>query len=157
MDDAARLAIEGACTRLIYEFARFNDYHEHEKLAALFAEDCVFARPLDPTHPYYGRDAVHRIFRDRKKMMTRHVMTNVMIDVLSETEARGSSYVTMISSPNPEGPTEGKGIFFGGFDDEFVKTADGWKFKSRAGNLAAYQGGQPPVLPVPSDEERGLK
>jgi len=158
MDDLTRLSIEAACSRLVLEFAKFNDDLQHEKLAALFTEDCVFARPLDPEHPYHGRAAVHAIFRDRKPRLTRHVMTNIIIDAISETEAKGSCYVTMISSADVENPPhEGEGIFFGGFDDEFVKEADGWKFRSRIGNVALYQGGHVPQLPVPSDEERGLK
>lgn len=157
MDNDKRLAIEAACTRLVHEFAKFNDGWDHESLAALFTEDCVFARPLDPTHPYHGRAAVHAIFRDRKSRLTRHVMSNVLIEVLSKHEAKGSCYVTMISSANPEAPQEGEGIFFGSFDDEFVKTEDGWKFKSRIGHVALYQGGKLPVPPVPSDEERGMK
>jgi hypothetical protein len=157
MDDLQRLMIERACQRLVLDFARFNDGWDHEALAALFAEDCEFARPLDPDHPYYGRAAVHAIFRDRKPRLTRHVMTNIVIDVISPDEARGNSYVTMISSPETEGAQPGEGIFFGGFDDVFVRTADGWKFKSRIGHVALYQGGHIPVLPVPSDEERGIK
>jgi len=157
MDDLERLTIERACQRLVLEFARFNDSWDHEALAALFTDDCVFARPLDPDHPYHGRAAVHAIFRDRKARLTRHVMTNILIDVVSADEARGNSYVTMISSPNTEGPQPGEGIFFGGFDDGFVRTAQGWKFKSRVGHVALYQGGHIPVMPVPSDEERGLK
>ncbi len=157
MDDLQRLAIERECQRLVLLFARSNDDWDHETLASLFAEDCTFARPLDPDHPYHGRAAVHAIFRDRKPRLTRHVMTNILIDVISPDEARGSSYVTMVSSAKVDGPSEGEGIFFGGFDDEFVRTADGWKFKARRGHVALYQGGHIPVLPVPSDEERGLK
>ena len=157
MDSDKRLAIEAACTRLVYEFAKFNDGWDHESLAALFTDDCIFARPLDPDHPYHGRAAVHAIFRDRKPRLTRHVMTNVLIDVINKHEAKGSCYVTMISAPGTDGPQKGEGIFFGGFDDEFVKTDDGWKFKSRIGHVALHQGGQIPVMPVPSDEERGLK
>jgi hypothetical protein len=158
VDDLARFGIEAACRRLILEFAKFNDDRDHERLAALFVEDCEFARPLDPDHPYYGRDKVHAIFRDRKPRLTRHVMTNILIDVVSPDEARGNSYVTMISSPHTEkSPYEGEGIFFGAFDDVFVRTDDGWKFKSRTGSVALHQGGHVPVMPVPSDEERGLK
>ncbi len=157
MDELQRLSIEAACSRLVLEFARFNDGWDHESLAALFTEDCVFARPLDPDHPYHGRAAVHAIFRDRKPRLTRHVMTNILIDVVSPDEARGNSYVTMVSSASTDGPQPGEGIFFGGFDDVFVRTADGWKFKSRIGHVALYQGGHIPVLPAPSDEERGLK
>lgn len=156
MTPIERLEIEAACTRLVYAFASTNDHWDHEALADLFVEDCVFARPLDPDHPYHGRPAVHAIFRDRKSRLTRHIMTNVMIEVLSDTQAKGSCYVTMISAPETQGPQPGEGIFFGGFDDTFVKTADGWKFKSRIGNVALYQGGHIPNLPIPSDKERGL-
>lgn len=157
MDDPWRLSIERECQRLVLQFAKFNDDWDHEALANLFTEDCTFARPLDPEHPYHGRAAVHAIFRDRKPRLTRHVMTNILIDVISADEAHGNSYVTMISSPETQGPVPGEGIFFGSFDDVFVRTATGWKFKSRTGNVALYQGGHIPVLPVPSDEERGLK
>ncbi|HSG33333.1 MAG TPA: nuclear transport factor 2 family protein [Sphingomonadaceae bacterium] len=149
--------IERACTRLVLEFARFNDDLDHEALADLFVEDCVFARPLDPEHPYHGRDKVHAIFRDRKPRLTRHVMTNILITVISEREAVGNSYVTMMSAPDPDEkwPREGEGIFIGSFDDIFVRTDAGWKFKSRIGNVALYQGGQVPVLPIPSIQETG--
>ena len=158
MDELARLAIEAACRRLVIEFAIFNDDWDHEALAGLFVEDCEFARPLDPEHPYFGRDKVHAIFRDRKLRLTRHVMTNVLIDVVSADEARGKSYVTMLSSPHTDDwPREAEGIFIGSFDDVFVRTGEGWKFKSRRGNVALYQGGHVPVLPVPSDAERGVK
>ncbi|HWW64148.1 MAG TPA: nuclear transport factor 2 family protein [Sphingomonadaceae bacterium] len=158
MDDLKRLAIEQACRRLVLEFAKFNDDWDHERLAALFVEDCEFARPLDPEYPYFGRDKVHAIFRDRKARLTRHVMTNILIDVVSEDEARGNSYVTMLSSPHTEDPPyEGEGIFVGAFDDVFVRTPDGWKFKSRRGNVALYQGGEVPHIPPATPEERGVK
>jgi hypothetical protein len=150
--------IERACARLVLEFAKFNDDWDHEALAALFVEDCSFARPLDPAHPYYGRDKVHAIFRDRARRLTRHVMTNILITVVSATEARGNSYVTMMSAAHPDQPwpREGEGLFIGSFDDVFVKTAEGWKFKSRIGNVALYQGGHVPAIPMPSVDETGV-
>jgi len=159
MDDLQRLMIERACQRLVLQFAQYNDDLDHESLANLFVEDCVFARPLDPQYPYYGKDKVHAIFRDRKARLTRHVMTNILIDVLSEDEAKGRSYVTMASSgtPNEKWPREGEGIFMGAFDDVFVRTDDGWKFKSRLGNVALYQGGEVPDIPPPTPEQRGVK
>lgn len=149
--------IERACGRLVLEFAKFNDDGEHEALADLFVEDCVFVRPLDPEHPYYGRDKVHAIFRDRPARLTRHVMTNILITAISPTEARGNSYVTMMSAHDQQNPwpREGEGIFIGSFDDRFVKTASGWKFKSRTGNVALYQGGVVPRISVPGSEETG--
>ena len=159
MDDIQRIVIEQACHRLVLEFAKYNDDLDHAALASLFTEDCVFARPLDPQYPYYGREAVHAIFRDRAPRLTRHVMTNILITVDSEDEAHGNSYVTMVSSPNADrsAPREGEGIFFGSFDDVFVRTAAGWKIKSRHGNVALHQGGHVPKLPVPTDAQRGIK
>ncbi len=45
-------------------------------------------------------------------------MTNILITVLSETEARGNSYVTMMSAPDPDAPwpREGEGLFIGSFN-----------------------------------------
>ncbi len=158
MTNEERNEIERACARLVLEFAKFNDDLDHESLAGLFVEDCVFARPLDPEHPYYGKDRVHAIFRDRKARLTRHVMTNILITVVSATEATGNSYVTMVSAPDPHAkwPREGEGVFMGAFDDIFVRTAEGaWKFKERRGNVALYQGGHVPVMPVPTPEQTG--
>jgi hypothetical protein len=159
MDDLQRLLIERACERLVLQFAQYNDYKENDKLEALFVEDCEFARPLDPDHPYYGRKAVGGIFKNRKPIMTQHVMTNILIDVISEDEARGRSYVTMASNHDPDRSTakQAGGVFFGAFDDVFVRTPDGWKFKSRHGSLALIQSGDVPHIPPATDEERGLK
>jgi len=149
--------IERECARLVLQFAKFNDDLDHQALADLFVEDCVFARPLDPEHPYYGREKVHAIFRDRKPRLTRHVMTNILITPVSATQATGNSYVTMVSAPDHDEPwpREGEGIFIGSFDDVFVHTQSGWKFKSRIGNVALYQGGHVPSIPVPSLQETG--
>jgi hypothetical protein len=157
MTETETAAIERACTRLVLQFAKLNDDLDHQALADLFVDDCVFVRPLDRAHPYYGKDKVHAIFRDRKARLTRHVMTNILITVDSESEAHGNSYVTMLSAPDPDEPwpREGEGIFVGAFDDVFVKTAGGWKFKSRVGNVALYQGGHVPVLPIPTLAETG--
>jgi hypothetical protein len=158
MTPAEIAAIERACTRLILEFAKHNDDWDHEALADLFVADCLFARPLDPAHPYHGRDKVQAIFRDRTRRLTRHIMTNILITPLSPDEAKGTSYVTMMSAPDPDKawPREGEGIFIGTFDDHFVNTPAGWKFKSRTGNVALYQGGQVPLVPVPSVAETGV-
>jgi hypothetical protein len=158
MSPETHAEIERACTRLVLAFAKYNDDLDHEALAALFVADCVFARPLDPAHPYHGRDKVHAIFRDRPARLTRHVMTNILITPVSPDEAVGTSYVTMMSAPDPQAPwpREGQGLFIGGFDDRFVRTPEGWKFKARIGNVALYQGGAVPVLPIPTIAETGV-
>lgn len=157
MDELTRLGIERDCGRLPLLFAKYADNGDHASLAALFTEDCEFARPFQPEHPFYGRDAVQRIFRDRPPILVRHLVSNVLVDALSADEARGTNYLAMLSahgSTTP--PQEAGGLYVGGFDDHYVRTDDGWKFKSRYGRVVLHQGGAMPNMPPPTDAARGL-
>jgi len=158
MDPVERLLIERECARLPLLFARYADNGDHAALAALFTEDCIFARPFQPDYPFHGRDRVQAIFRDRPPILVRHLVTNVLVEAVSEREARGTNYLAMLSShASTEPPQAAGGLYVGGFEDVYVKEADGWKFRSRYGNVALHQGGAMPDIPPPSDEARGLK
>ena len=100
MELLERLAIERDCGRLPLLFARYADNGDHASLAQLFTEDCEFARPFQPDHPFFGRERVQAIFRDRPPILVRHIVTNVLVDVISPTEARGSNYLAMIAVLN---------------------------------------------------------
>ena len=158
MDALTELRIERACARLPHLFARYADNGDHAALAALFTEDCEFARPFQPDHPFYGRGRVQAIFRDRPPILVRHIVSNVLVDVISGTEARGTSYLAMLSCHGAtEGPQPAGGLYVGGFEDHYVKVGETWLFKSRYGHVALHQGGEMPRIPPPSDEARGLK
>ncbi len=161
MDAATRQAIEHECGKLPFLFARYADNGDHAALADLFTRDCKFARPFQPQYPFYGRDRVQAIFRDRPPILVRHIVTNVLVEVISETEARGHNYLTMLSShASTTPPQEAGGIYVGGFEDHYVLDdgASGlrWRFAERAGMVALHQGGPMPNMPPPSDEARGL-
>lgn len=158
MKDKKRLRIEAECGKLPLLFAKYADTGDHEALAALFTDDCTFARPFQPDFPFHGRERVQAIFRDRPPILVRHIVTNVLVEVISENEARGSNYLAMLSSHvSTVPPQEAGGLFVGGFEDHYVKTGEGWKFMSRYGQVALHHGGAMPVIPAPSDEARGLK
>lgn len=157
MKDKGRLLIEHECGKLPLLFAKYADNGDHAALADLFTVDCELARPFQPDHPYHGRDAVQAIFRDRPPILVRHIVTNVLVEVLSENEARGTNYLTMLSSHEGTTPPQPSGaIYVGGFEDHYVKTEGTWKFMSRYGMVALHQGGAMPNIPAPSDEARGL-
>ena len=79
-------------------------------------------------------------------------------EAVSASEARGTNYLTMLSShASTEPPQEAGAIYVGGFDDHYVLTPGGWRFKSRHGRVVLHQGGPMPNIPPPSDEARGLK
>ncbi|MEO6387267.1 MAG: nuclear transport factor 2 family protein [Croceibacterium sp.] len=158
MKDKKRLRIEAECAKLPLLFAKYADNGDHAALADLFTEDCTFARPFQPDFPFFGRDRVQAIFRDRPPILVRHVVTNVLVEVISDNEARGTNYLAMLSShASTEPPQEAGGLYVGGFEDHYVKTGEGWKFMSRYGQVALHQGGAMPNIPAPSDEARGLK
>lgn len=128
-----RQAIEIACERLIRQFALLNDAHDHAALAALFTEAGSFARPTNPDEPIEGRAAIHTFFRDRPARTTRHLMSNIVVDVTSATQAYAHSYVLLITGER------GEKMLVGDFHDVFAFDEGVWKFASRRGSLAFAQ------------------
>ena len=158
MKDKKRLRIEAECGKLPLLFAKYADNGDHAALADLFTENCTFARPFQPDYPSHGRERVQAIFRDRPPILVRHIVTNVLVEVISETEARGTNYLAMLSShASTEPPQEAGGLYVGGFDAHYVLSEGRRRFMSRYGMVALHQGGPMPNIPPPSDEARGLK
>jgi hypothetical protein len=154
---AKRARIEAECGRLPLLFAHYADSGDHEAMASLFTEDCIFARPFQPHFPFHGRDRVQAIFRDRSPILVRHLVSNVLVDVISDSEAKGRNCLAMLSShASVEPPQEAGALYVGGFDDHYVKTPEGWKFASRYGQVALHMGGPMPDLAPPTDKARGV-
>jgi hypothetical protein len=125
--DDERRAIEADCARLIALYANLNDVARWEEVAALYAERGVMTRPTAPDAPIVGRDAILAAFRSRPPRTTRHVCSNVVIDVDSADEARGTSAMLLFTgAPAP---------LVGSFHDRFVRTPEGWRFAARHGTL----------------------
>ena len=127
MTDDERRAIETDCARLIALYANLNDAARWDEVAALYAEQGVMTRPTAPDAPIVGRAAILAAFRSRPPRTTRHVCSNVVIDVDSADEARGTSAMLLFTgAPAP---------LVGSFHDRFVRTAEGWRFAARHGTL----------------------
>ena len=122
-----RRAIEHDCARLIALYANLNDEARWDEVAALYAEDGVMVRPTAPDAPTLGRAAILAAFKARPPRVTRHVCSNVVIDVDSETTAHGVSAMLLF--------TGAAAPLVGSFHDRFVRTADGWRFAERRGSL----------------------
>lgn len=134
-------AIELACSRLVNQFAVFNDAGQYVKLADLFSENGIYARPTDPDNFVKGRDAIVAAFQARPAdKLTRHLMTNIVIDVTGPDSATGIAYITLYAG-STERPAEKGGFIanasqlIGEYHDEFVRTDQGWKFAKRQGRL----------------------
>lgn len=87
----------------------------------------VFSRPSDPGTPVTGKDELRAFFRDRPKRTTRHVMSNIWVEILSETEVRAHSYV-LLYMPDK--------VMVGDFIDRLILQDGLWLFSERRGTLA---------------------
>ena len=134
MDDLQRLLIERACARLIVEYCHFVDHGEAAKIAEQFTADGVWT---SPGNTYDGRAAIAEAFRrrqDNAARMSRHVCSNLLVNVIDENNATGVVYLTLYrhdgETNRRTSPADVPDIV-GEYRDTFVRTADGWRFKRR--------------------------
>ncbi|NLB57052.1 MAG: nuclear transport factor 2 family protein [Gammaproteobacteria bacterium] len=131
-----------ACEQLIRRFAWLNDAGQYEQLAALFTDDGLFARPSPPAAPVLGREAILASFQARPPRYTRHVVSNILVDVIGGDRAVALSTVVLYVADHCEGeppyPSTGP-VMVGSFEDALVKRDGRWLFASRFGSLALSQ------------------
>lgn len=135
-----RVEIERACERLVYTYTRALDRGDMNGAADCFALDGSFARPMTPDNLIRGREAIRTALLSRPKtLLTKHVVSNVMIDVDTRDSAHGLSYLTMIATTPDVGaspPHASSGpLYFGEFLDRFVLEAGVWRFLERRGSI----------------------
>jgi hypothetical protein len=137
---AERIEIERACERIVYAYSRALDLGDMSAAADFFAENGSFARPMAPENVIKGRESIRAALATRPKtLLTKHLATNVMIDVVSRDEALGLSYLTMISTTPPgDGPApyvSSGPVYFGEIKDRFVREGGEWKILERRGSI----------------------
>lgn len=128
MNADERRAIEWDCAQLVARYANLNDAANWAAVASLFTEDGRLARPTTPDQFLEGRDAILEAFLARPPRVTRHVCSNVVIDVDGPTSAHGESAMVLWTAAD-------KPPIVGSFHDRFTLTDDGWRFAERRGSL----------------------
>lgn len=129
---------ERDCERLVKQFALFSDLGNMDALADLFAEKGSFARPADPDNPIVGREKIRAVMKARPPRVSRHLVSNILIDLTDADAATGQSYVTLWTSSDVDGkpPVVADPKFsVGEMRDNFVRTQDGWRFQARRGTV----------------------
>jgi hypothetical protein len=139
------IEIERACERLVLDFAYFSDRQDYESLVALFAPDGVMARPSGD--PLAGRAAILKSYLSRPAgRITRHICSNIRITVESQNRARGLTYAVVYSANAATPPEAHFGIkadarhLIGEFEDDFVRTDEGWRIASRRARFVMHAG-----------------
>jgi len=136
-------AIERVCERLVLDFAHFSDSQDYESLANLFASNGTMVRPSGDL--LVGRTAIIQSYRARPaERITRHVCTNIRIIVESSDRAHGLTYAVVYSANADQSPEAHFGVkadprhLVGEFEDEFVRTEEGWRIASRKARFVMH-------------------
>ena len=107
-------------------YARYNHAHDasnRKMLESVFAEDGEF---INAGKPIKGREMINTTAVAKERPLVRHVATNIVVEPAAG-GAKGSSYVVLVNSQSSPA-----GIMLAGFyEDTLVKTAQGWRFKTR--------------------------
>jgi len=112
--------------------------------ADLFAPGAEFVRP-----PTTGRDNLAKLAlgQPHGPIYTRHFITNIVIEPTAR-GVTGKQYLVVIDVPEPRGKP-GSVFVAGHYEDEYVRTPQGWRFKrrefipSRSGAAPAAPAGAP--------------
>ncbi len=147
---AERIEIERDCERLVYAYSRALDLGDTSGAADFFAENGSMARPMAPDQVVRGREVIRASLTSRpKSLRTKHLATNIVIEVISRDEAVGLSYLTMISTTPPADaapPHVSQGpVYFGEFKDRFIREKGQWKFLERRGSIQMKFSGSTPA------------
>ncbi|MEI2776132.1 MAG: nuclear transport factor 2 family protein [Tetrasphaera sp.] len=124
--------IADACHRVVVEFAHRLDHREFDRAAALFTPDGVWHR--------HGEDLVgteqilETISARPPKLVERHVMTTIHVEVESADHARATAYVLIVRGEgDASGPVEiPQPQALGEFHDRLRRTAHGWRIAERS-------------------------
>ncbi|WP_395647635.1 nuclear transport factor 2 family protein [Terricaulis sp.] len=135
MTEIERLLIEHACTRMQTLYCIHADNRAVDAFTALFAEDGYVAVPEHP--PFKGHAAIRASMQALADLgvTMRHVMSNSLIEAIDADTATGLCYLTAYGSAAPADATGARPMeqpgTVGHYTDEFMRTPQGWRFKSR--------------------------
>lgn len=145
MEALQRLLIQDACRELVLRSVERIDTHDAAGLAALFLPDGVLRRPGGAA--LVGRAAIEQAYAQRPSArITRHLVTNVLVEVESASAAGARSRVLLWagSTDDADGP-QGRPLrgpqLVGEFVDRFALAGDGWRFASREASFVLHAPG----------------
>jgi uncharacterized protein (TIGR02246 family) len=147
--DLDTMQAERECERLVYRYAWLVDSGEAAAIADLFAEDGTWA--AGGGEPMRGRDGIRAGFEARQavaRRQSRHVMTNVLIDVTGPDTATGRVYLVNFRHDSPSGVAEKPAPadvpkYVGEYNLSFRRVDGAWLFHTLELDLAFVRGSRP--------------
>jgi len=134
MSPIERMLAEHQCEKLIKRFAVLNDAGEYEQMVQMFAPEGAFARPSAPAELIQGRENILAAFKARPARISRHLISNILVDVTDANNATALSYVLLFTAE--AGSNEAKPPYLlGCFRDRLECIDDQWLFVERLGTV----------------------
>jgi 3-phenylpropionate/cinnamic acid dioxygenase small subunit len=122
-----------AITTLLYRYAEYMDAADFDAVAELFADAVLTNEGVDGE--VRGGAAIGRLYRrtnrvhDDGTLRTRHVTTNVIVDIDEEADNASARSVFVVFQQTPTLPLQP--IVTGRYRDRFVRTDGTWRFAQR--------------------------
>ena len=129
MDEREIAGIEAACRRLSIAFAVHVDRGRADDVVALFTPDGVFERAGLRLN---GAAEIAAFLAKRPATrITRHVCSNILIEPVDSTHARGIAYFTLFEGEGETPATMQLPLTVGEYRDDYVRTTNGWRIRHR--------------------------
>jgi ketosteroid isomerase-like protein len=114
--------------RLYYRYSQGLDFAEEETYLSAWADDAVFTQGDGSV--VKGKEELRKRWRQRlggEGTTTLHLTTNILVTPTDDGGAKGRGYwVLLDTSQTPPRP-----VMSGHYFDTFVRTAQGWRIKTR--------------------------
>lgn len=144
MNETEYTVISHSCEQLMMRAVSLFDEKLWSAYADLFTPNGILVQGSQPDKKAEGRSEIIETLSTRpKERITRHICTNVVIDVQDYNNAKGHCYVVLYASDMSE-PESAAGRPVNGprrvgdYYDTFVRTDDGWRIAERLGTLLFY-------------------
>jgi len=134
LTEEARAGIAYQCATLSAAYSHDLDAGEADALAALFSSDGVWQIV---SNRMQGREAISRYWHGRYAQRkpgegSRHVITNELIQIVDHDHATGSAYFAVYGFDAEASKNASLApVAFAISQDEYVRTAEGWRIQLR--------------------------
>ena len=135
-------AIAASCQALVWRSAALVDSQRTQQLAEVFADEAVMVRPGQ--QELRGIAEIIRAYAARPSgRITRHLVTNTLVEVESRSVARSRSYVLLWAGSEddesgPRGRPASAAQVVGEFDDVFALDTAGWRIVRREARFVLH-------------------
>lgn len=135
MDDLKEMQIARECENLILDIAWLTDHGPHSQIPDLYATSGSFDKDGEVT---IGKVALEEMYKKRPaSLFTRHILSNIRVKVLSETEAIATSYGTVFRYRSSDNLAQTPPVkisspeIIAEYKDRFIRESGVWKISSR--------------------------